>query len=110
MDFPEDLFRRRPGHGHHYDSHHFGSDLVHFALNRLVRNKTLLAILAGIVLLIFITAIALVVVLLLLFSKGIVYISQNGIKGVFDFILPLINRLWAGGGKASIPLQTHWKP
>ena len=100
MDFLEDLFKRRPGQGHPHDSHHFGPDLVRSALNRLVHNKTLLAILAGIVLLIAIAAIALVVSLLPLFSKGWAYISQNGLKGVFDFILPLINRLWEGGGKA----------
>jgi hypothetical protein len=100
MDFLEDLFRRRPVHGHHHDSHYFGPDLVRSALNRLVRNKTLLVILAGIVLLITVASIALVVALLPLFSKGWAYISQNGLKGVFDFILPLINRLWEGGGKA----------
>jgi hypothetical protein len=98
MGFFEDMFKQKYGHRHH-DSHHFGPYLVRDVFNRIIHNRTLLIFLVMVLILIVFAVVALVIALWPLFFKFIAYINQNGLKGVFDFVWSLINRIWEGGGK-----------
>lgn len=99
MGFFEDMFKQKHGYRHH-DSHHFGPYLIGEVFKRIIHNRTLLIGPVMALFLIIIAMVALIIALLPLFYKLITYVNQNGIKGVIDFIMPFINRLWEGGGKA----------
>jgi hypothetical protein len=98
MGFFEDMFKPKHGYRRH-DSHHFGLYLIGKVFNRIIHNRTLLIGLVMVLFLIIIAVVALVIALLPLFYKFITYVNQNGIKGIIDFLMPFINRLWEGGGK-----------
>jgi hypothetical protein len=99
MGFFEDMFKSKHGHRHH-DSHHFGLYLIRDVFNRIIHNRTLLIFLVMVLILIIIAFIIMVIALLPLLGKFITYINQNGIKGIIEFLMTFINRLWEGGGKA----------
>jgi hypothetical protein len=98
MGFFEDMFKQKYGYRHH-DSHHFGLYLIGNVLKRIIHSRTLLIFLVMVLLLIVFAVVALVIALWPLFIKFIAYVNQNGLKGVFDFVFSLINRIWEGGGK-----------
>ena len=98
MGFFEDMFKQKHGHRHH-DSHHFGLYLIRQGFNRIIHNRTLLMFLVMVLMLIVFAVVALGIALWPLFLKFIAYVNQNGLKGVFDFVCSLINRIWEGGGK-----------
>jgi hypothetical protein len=99
MGFFEDMFKQKHGHRHH-DSHHFGLYLIRQGFDRIIRNRTLLIFLVMVLILIVFAVIALIIALWPLFFKFIAYVNQNGIKGIIEFLMTFLNRLWEGGGKA----------
>jgi hypothetical protein len=42
----------------------------------------------------------LILAMLPLVYKLVRYIDRDGLKGVYEWLLAIINRLWEGGGKA----------
>jgi hypothetical protein len=113
MDFLEDLFdrnrhRRTSRDDYHdnrnqYDDREYEDDRHGFEnlqpiITKILHNKPLLiglAIGAGLLLLLLIGALFL---LLPVIAKALGYVNQNGIKGVIEIILPILDRLWRGQG------------
>jgi hypothetical protein len=113
MDFLEDLFERnrhrRTGRYDRHDDQNQYDDREHEddrhgfekfrpVITKILHNKPLLMGLAagaGLLMLLLIGALFL---LLPVIAKALGYVNQNGIKGVIDIILPILDRLWRGQG------------
>jgi hypothetical protein len=112
MDIFEDMFKRKHNRGHHdhHDDHYYdhsdhrdihysNTNLTRHGLSRLIHNKIFLLSIAGIIIVIVIVIIMLIAAFMPLIYKLIAYINQNGLKGALDYVLPLVSKLWEGGGK-----------
>jgi hypothetical protein len=109
MDFLEDVSdfgNRGRGHRHHhshndrdYDGHdrdHHGIERIGPIINQITRNKPLLFGLVACLFLLIIIVVGLFIAFLPVIGQILEYINKNGIKGILDPLLPVLERLWKG--------------
>ena len=94
----KDRHHQRKGNDDHYQSHKH-EDIGQQIMSMLMANKKLLiaAIIGGVVLLG--VMIFVLISLMPMISPILENISKNGLKGVIDSALPIINKLLSGTGK-----------
>lgn len=113
----EDLFDdKRKFHGEHRDrDYHEDNRNTHdsrypyyghdnsFSLSKILlkikNNKKLKLLVLFAVLLILVIVVALIIVLMPLILKLVNYISQNGLQGLIDYVLGLVDKIWKGSAK-----------
>ena len=91
----------------HGDSHSYGGyqhghhkqEMILSILKALPHKKALLTGAVIICLVIIILGIALLWTIFPLITQAAGYVDANGIKGITDAVLPLIQKLWEGSGK-----------
>ena len=114
MGFLNHLFRHNYGHGYHGKHHHYDDDYHHDNLSKIghgyfpgivqqgiqiLKNKKVLYALIAVCCVGLLLLIALLFFLVPIVINMIDYISKNGIKGIIDTLIPIINRIWEGQGK-----------
>jgi hypothetical protein len=82
----------------HHGKHIFDTGLIRPVLKRIIQNKALITVAAGVLISLLVAAVALVVMILPYAYQFVTSIEQNGIKNMFDSILPFIKKLWEGTG------------
>jgi hypothetical protein len=82
------------GHGHGLGDLH----RMKYLAEKILRNKTLLVVLLIAVVIVLILAIWLVILFLPLIGKVLNFIMKNGLAGVYDYLLKILNGLLKGTG------------
>jgi hypothetical protein len=93
------------GHGHRdsasrYNGHLEPADILFPVIRRFSGGgKKLVWTLAGLATFIILVFVGTVAALVPFISQAFDYLNQNGLKGVFDMLMGVLQRLWEGSGK-----------
>jgi hypothetical protein len=109
MDPIDDMFERKIGkrqhgyyhrdYGSHHESRHFLMGFMNSLLGRISYRKSVLLLVGGLLIAIVVVLILLAITLLPFASQTIAYLNENGLKGIFETVQWVIDRLWEGTGK-----------
>jgi hypothetical protein len=104
----DELQQQKSGY-EYYDKHHsddnryrsndhHGLEYLRPIIEKILHNKPLLVSLSLIAAVLIIVCIALLFFLLPIIGQTFGYVDKNGIKGVIDIIMPVLDKLWKGQG------------
>jgi hypothetical protein len=85
-----------PGYQHKYNYKVFNPGLM---LVRVLQNKQLLIVLSIAAIILLIGFVAAIIMAMPILYQMFALLEKNGIKGIIDSALPIINKLWEGSGK-----------
>jgi hypothetical protein len=117
----DDLFKRAGSHGHHHHDHddrhhghdqdryyrdgrsgeHRGIEDVRGILRALPNKKVLIITMAIIALSVIVLGGVLLWALFPFVAKGLAYVKQDGVQGLLNQIVPVLQGIWKGSGTGS---------
>ena len=101
-NYSEHSFRKDNSYPHNSQNSPHRNDSnfkwLHF-METFRNNKKLKLLVLFAVILIFVIIIVLIMILLPLILKFFIYISQNGLHGLVDYITGLLDKIWKGSAK-----------
>lgn len=83
----------------HYHGHHHYYWLFFDLAKKIFKNKAIMMVVLGILLLFFIMGVWLISLTLPLLGQLFAIIQKEGIKGILETIMPYLLKLWEGAGK-----------
>jgi len=101
-DYRDHRYENSPGYfqdlSRSYQKHDTNFRWLYF-LESLKNNKKLKVLVISAIILVLIITIGLIIILLPLILKFFNYVSQNGVQGLVDYAIELLDKIWKGSSK-----------